>query len=220
MSGICAVGIEFERHVIHIVAALKRRAVDGDAHGVRAEGGQVGVDEAADGDVFAAGAEGLDVAGVGVAEVDRQRSAVLREVEQLHVVWHNAGGFERREHTVLVKRRGGNVLRQKVLGGLVAGVDGYGHAGRGGRFGFALRGGNGLALRGLLQCPAGRDAEDEEHGCENYKYLFECIFHNETSIRYGVILAEKSTDVIIIFLNMSEGEGYETGRHSGRPLRC
>ena len=74
MSGICAVGIEFERHVIHVVAALKRRAVDGDAHGVRAEGGQVGVDEAADGDVFAAGAEGLDVAGVGVAEVDRQRS--------------------------------------------------------------------------------------------------------------------------------------------------
>ena len=54
----------------------------------------------------------------------------------------------------------------------------------------------------------------------NYKYLFECIFHNETSIRYGVILAEKSADVIIIFLNMSEGEGYEKGRHSGRPLRC
>ena len=72
-------------------------------------------------------------------------------------------------------------------------------------------------MRGLLRCSAGCDAEDEEHGCENYKYLFD----NETSIRYGVILAEKSADVIIIFLNVSEaGEGRETGRHGGRPLRC
>ena len=137
------------------------------------------MDEAADGDVFAAGAEGLDVAGVGVAEVDRQRSAVLREVEQLHVVGHDAGRFESCEHAVFVECRGGDFLRQEVLGGLVAGVDGYDHAGRCCGFGFALCGGCGLAMRGLLRCSAGCDAEDEKYGCENCSYFFECIFHDD-----------------------------------------
>ena len=50
--------------------------------------------------------------------------------------------------------------------------------------------------------------------------IFLNVFFMMTSIRYGAILAEKPADVIIIFLNMSEGEGYEKGRHSGRPLRC
>ena len=98
-------------------------AVYGDADGVCVKVFKVAVDKAAEGHVFARGAESADVACVAFAQVESKCTAVLRKGKKLRALGDDASGNERCKEGILVDFLDCDILLYKVLGAVIADKD-------------------------------------------------------------------------------------------------